>query len=66
MREEYKDAGDIATALFWYTNSAEVADRLYSDGDNGFEVLLQFEMDESLSAAFLLAETSLNTSVPNE
>lgn len=51
MRYEYKDAGDIATVLFWYTNSSKVTERLYNDGH---EVLDQFEMDESLGAAFLL------------
>jgi predicted nucleotidyltransferase len=54
MRDEYKDAGDIAAVLFWYTNSSQVSDRLYSDGNAGFDVLETFEMDESLSAAFLL------------
>lgn len=54
MRDEYKDAGDIATVLFWYANSSPVADRLYNDGDAGFEVLDKFAMDESLSTAFLL------------
>ncbi|MDV7090233.1 hypothetical protein [Rhodococcus opacus] len=63
--DNYKDAPDIATALFWYTNSGHVSDRLYTDVVHGFETLDKFDMDETQAAAYLLGE-DLATEVGTE
>ncbi|MGW5152844.1 hypothetical protein [Rhodococcus koreensis] len=52
----YKDAPDIATALFWYTNSGHVSDRLYTDAVHGFDTLDKFDMNDAHAAAYLLGQ----------
>lgn len=50
---ETKDASDIALALYWYAESADVHDRLY-DTDVGQAVLVAQELDLARAAAHLL------------
>jgi predicted nucleotidyltransferase len=50
---EYKDASDLATAVYWYAKSPEVETRLY-DTDAGQDVLLREEADDSAAAAHVL------------
>lgn len=57
---EYKDASDIATALYWYLNSPGVDVQLY-ETDHGHDVLLQESMDSSAAAARLLGEDIQST-----
>jgi len=52
---EDKDASDIAAALYWYTNSAEIEGLLY-ETDHGHELLSSAEADPGLAAAQLLGE----------
>lgn len=52
----YKDAPDIATALYWYTESAVTKNRLYDDPEHGYQVLDKFDFDEDCSLAYLLGE----------
>ncbi|UQU67047.1 hypothetical protein COUCH_12560 [Couchioplanes caeruleus] len=57
---EYKDASDIATALYWYAKSPAVAAHLF-DSDQGQRVLLQEDMDDSVAAARILGEDVART-----
>lgn len=52
----YKDAPDIAAALYWYITSPAAKDRLYGDPHHGFDVLDKFEFDEDRALAYLLGE----------
>ncbi len=54
----YKDAPDIAAALYWYITSPPAAkDRLYGDPPHhGFDILDKFEFDEDRALAYLLGE----------
>ncbi|MFD6855971.1 hypothetical protein ACFWCF_01275 [Rhodococcus sp. NPDC060090] len=52
----YKDAPDIATAVYWYTSSKAVKNRLYEDSGHGMDVLDKFEFDENRALAYLLGE----------
>lgn len=52
---EYKDAGDIATVVYWYVNSSAVASYVY-DTDHGQDLLFQEELDDAAAAARLLGE----------
>lgn len=52
---EYKDASDIATAVYWYTKSPEVDTHLY-DTSQGQDILLQEDSDYSVAAARVLGE----------
>lgn len=50
---EYKDASDIATAMYWYSKSVEVETYLY-ETEEGQGILLQEEYDSVAAAARLL------------
>ncbi|AGL14206.1 hypothetical protein L083_0696 [Actinoplanes sp. N902-109] len=52
---EYKDASDIATVMYWYAESSEVDARLYETA-HGQDVLVAEDLDSSLGAARLLGE----------
>lgn len=51
--QETKDAADLATALYWYTESSFVQERLYGS-EPGIAVLIDVEMDVSLACGRLL------------
>lgn len=61
----YKDAPDIAMALYWYITSSATKNRLYADFDHGYEVLDQFGFDEGRSLAYLLGEDVAATVGPD-
>jgi predicted nucleotidyltransferase len=48
-----KDAKDLALAAFWYQQSAEVDDRLYTTPD-GLDILAALDFDVDLAAVRLL------------
>lgn len=52
---EYKDAADIATAMYWYAKSADVETLLY-ETDHGQAILLQQEYDSVAAATRVLGE----------
>jgi len=60
---EYKDALDIAAALFWYANSTEVETRLY-ESEHGQDLLLREEYDLVAAAARLLGEEVADVAGP--
>lgn len=51
----YKDAADIATAMYWYYKSAELETLLY-ETDHGQHILMQEEYDSVAAAARVLGE----------
>jgi len=52
---QYKDAVDIATVLYWYSESLEVDARLY-ETEHGQDILVQEESDYPVAAARVLGE----------
>ncbi|MEJ7742888.1 MAG: hypothetical protein WKF73_10245 [Nocardioidaceae bacterium] len=50
---KYKDAGDLAAAMYWYAESNDVIDRLYAD-DAGAEILVRYDVDPARGAIHLL------------
>jgi predicted nucleotidyltransferase len=52
---KYKDAADIATVLYWYSESPDIKERLW-EAERGQEVLMQEEMDDTVASARLLGE----------
>jgi predicted nucleotidyltransferase len=52
---EYKDASDIATVVYWYTNAADVSTRLYETA-RGQNILLEEHLDDAVAAARILGE----------
>jgi len=52
---EYKDASDIATAIYWYSESKAVEDRIY-ETDHGNELLIEESMNASMASARLMGE----------
>jgi predicted nucleotidyltransferase len=52
---EYKDASDLATAVYWYTASPTVGTLLY-ETDHGQEILLREGADDSSAAARVLGQ----------
>ncbi|MFF5084149.1 hypothetical protein ACFY36_44485 [Actinoplanes sp. NPDC000266] len=52
---EYKDAGDIATVVYWYTRSSAVETSLYETA-HGQDLLVQEDLDEAAAAARILGE----------
>ncbi|MGB3730950.1 hypothetical protein [Microbacterium sp.] len=51
---EYKDARDLALAMYWYLESEDVADRLYG-GDEGVRLLEAAEWDRDVAAVKMLS-----------
>ncbi|GIF19152.1 putative nucleotidyltransferase [Actinoplanes tereljensis] len=60
---EYKDATDIATALYWYLRSPDVATQLY-ETDPGQNLLIEEGLDDSAAAARALGEDIARTVGP--
>jgi predicted nucleotidyltransferase len=52
---QYKDATDIATVVYWYSESPEVDTRLY-ETEHGQDILVQEESDYPVAAARVLGE----------
>jgi len=52
---QYKDAADIATVMYWYSESPEVDARLY-ETEHGQDILVQEESDYPVAAARMLGE----------
>ncbi|MEU4243169.1 hypothetical protein [Actinoplanes sp. NPDC026619] len=52
---EYKDAVDIATAIFWYLRSPEISTYIY-ETDHGQDLLMQEGLDDAAAAARALGE----------
>jgi predicted nucleotidyltransferase len=50
---QYKDASDIATAIFWYARSLDVESYLYED-EQGLSILLREDSDSWAAAAHVL------------
>lgn len=61
---EYKDAEDLATALFWYRRSPEVSDRLFGSA-NGLAHLERCSWDLDSAAALLLIDDVLDLLSPS-
>lgn len=65
---EYKDAGDLACAAYWYLHSSTVEDRLYGD-EHGRRILAQaWAQDEStavVASTVLLADDALAVLAPS-
>jgi predicted nucleotidyltransferase len=52
---EYKDASDIATVIYWYSRSPEVATYAY-ETSHGQDLLVQEALDDTMVAARVLGE----------
>jgi predicted nucleotidyltransferase len=52
---KYKDASDIATVLYWYSQSPAVFALLYETED-GIDILIQEDSDQSVAAARVLGQ----------
>lgn len=50
---EYRDAVDLATCLYWYENSTEIEDRIWTTSQ-GQEALISLETDVGATSAYLL------------
>lgn len=50
---EFKDARDLATCVYWYSESTEVESLLY-DTETGIQVLTEYDMDVRPAAAHML------------
>jgi len=59
---QYKDASDLAAAMFWYQNDPVTIDRLYSEND--LSHLESAEWDQDLAAVRLLIADALDTLTP--
>lgn len=53
--DEYKDASDIATAIYWYLESKAVEDRIY-ETDHGNQLLIEEKLNTSMVSARLMGE----------
>lgn len=61
---EYKDAGDLACAAFWYAHSPTVSDRLY-DEERGRMILTDSWIDEGrVASTVLLADDAMAVLTP--
>ena len=60
---QYKDASDLALAIFWYSESPAVQTRLY-ETPSGQEVLVAEDMDVRLASAHLLGADVATTIGP--
>lgn len=49
----YKDAADLAVAMFWYAQSSRMTERLYRDGPE-LDLLIAADSDEAVAAAGLV------------
>jgi predicted nucleotidyltransferase len=52
-RHEYRDAPDLATAMFWYQEAPDVRARLYGR-EEGVAILERYEFDQDAAAVALL------------
>lgn len=59
---QYKDASDLAAAMFWYQNDPVTIDRLYSEND--LSHLESAKWDQDIAAARLLIADALDTLTP--
>lgn len=56
---DYKDGADLACAMFWYQNIADVHERLYHEA-RGIQRLEHAELDEPVAAVMLLIGDALD------
>jgi predicted nucleotidyltransferase len=50
---EFKDARDLATCVFWYSESSAIESRLYTT-ESGIQALIEYDMDVRKAAAHML------------
>ncbi len=62
---QYKDAPDLAAAMFWYQNAPSTIDRLYSDDTDSLSHLMSADWDRDLAAVRLLIADALDLLTPS-
>lgn len=61
---QYKDAPDLAAAMYWYQNDPSTIDRLYSDDADSLSHLMSADWDQDLAAIRLLIADALDLLTP--
>lgn len=62
---QYKDASDLAVAMYWYQQAPGVIDRLYSDDKDALTHLERAEWDQDIAAVRLLIADARDLLTPS-